>query len=87
MEKREQNEPSPEQLEQEIEALYIESGELRESYYEQMDQDFQNTWDDVEIEASTGLDKAQAKARLEELIDNVKRIIASRGTTSNFANH
>jgi len=80
METPETNEPSPEQLEQTIETLYVEAGELRESYYGQMEEWVQDIWDDVEIEADMGIDRKQAKDRLVELIENVKRIIASSGS-------
>ena len=82
MNTQERGEPSPEQLEQQIELLYIEAGELREAHYEKMESWVQDIWDDVEIEAGIGLERTQAKDRLIELIGNVKRIVASTGTRS-----
>lgn len=83
MKTHEQGGLSPEQLlEKEIGDLYERAGELRELFYEQMEDWVKDIWDDVEIEASVGQDREQVKTRLGELVHNVERIIASEGTHS-----
>lgn len=60
-------EPSPEEIEREIESL-LEKLEGCNQFYAGLDQDWQDKWYDAEMEAKVAKDRSAAKTHLEEFI-------------------